>query len=94
MRWRIEFYHERRGALAHYDVDARLPGEAVLLGWNAVLAEDPSLPRSGRMSLFDRAQAVSRQDASGWVLYRIMRDSRGDRTGDVTASQAGGAVCP
>lgn len=75
MTWRLEFYHERRGILARYDVGALLPADAVRLGWKAVLAEYPSTPRRGRRSLFEQAQRVGGQDASGWVLYRVVRDS-------------------
>ena len=67
----MEFYNERRGILARYGVEAPLPAAAVLLGRNAVLAEYPSTPRRSRLSLFERAERVGGQDASGWVLYRI-----------------------
>ena len=49
--------------------------EAVLRGWKAVLAEHPSTPRRSRLSLFERAERIGGQDASGWVLYRIVRES-------------------
>lgn len=75
MKWLMEFYNERRGILARYGIDALLPAEAVRLGWKAVLAEHPSTPRSSRLSLFERAERVGGQDASGWVLYRIVKDS-------------------
>jgi hypothetical protein len=75
MRWLTEFYNERRGILARYGIDAPLPVAAVLLGWNAVLAEYPSTPRRSRLSLFERAERVGGQDASGWALYRIARDN-------------------
>jgi hypothetical protein len=75
MKWLMQFYNERRGILARYGVDAPLPAEAVLLGWKAVLAEHPSTPRRRRLSLFERAERIGGQDASGWVLYRIVRDS-------------------
>lgn len=74
MKWVMDFYHERQGVLARYGVDASRPAEAVALGWKAVLAEHPSIPRPGRLSLFERAQRVGGQDASGWVLYRVVRD--------------------
>jgi hypothetical protein len=77
MTWRMEFYNERRGILARYGVEARLPADALRLGWEAVFAEYPSIPRRGRPSLFQRAEQLG-QDASGWILYRIVRD---DRTG-------------
>jgi hypothetical protein len=75
MKWRMQFYNERRGILARYDIDAPLPAEAVRLGWKAVLAEHQSTPRRSRLSLFERAERIGGQDASGWVLYRIVRDS-------------------
>jgi len=75
VKWLMQFYNERRGVLARYGIEAPLPAEAVRLGWKAVLAEHPSTPRGGRRSLFERAQRVEGQDASGWVLYRIVKDS-------------------
>ena len=75
MKWRMQFHNERRGILACYDIDAPLPAEAVLLGWKAVLAEHPSIPRRRRLSLFERAERIGGQDASGWVLYRIAKDN-------------------
>ena len=75
MKWVMQFYNERRGILARYGIEASLPAEAVRLGWKAVLAEHPSTPRRGRLSLFERAQRVGGQDASGWVLYRIVSES-------------------
>jgi hypothetical protein len=75
MKWLIEFYNERRGILARYGIEAPLPAAAVLLGWNAVLAEYPSPPRKGRLSLFERAERIGGQDASGWVLYRIVKET-------------------
>ncbi len=78
MRWRMHFYNERLGLLAPYDIDAPLPAEAVQLGWEAVLAEHPSTPRRGPPTLFERAQRVGGQDASGWVLYRLAKDNEHD----------------
>jgi hypothetical protein len=75
MKWLMQFHNERRGILARYGIEAPLPAEAVLLGWKAVLAEHPSTPRRGRLSLFERAQRVGGQDASGWVLYRLVNES-------------------
>jgi hypothetical protein len=76
MKWLMQFYNERRGILARYGIEAPLPAEAVRLGWKAVLAEHPSTPRGSRPSLFERAQRVEGQDASGWVLYRIVKDDQ------------------
>ena len=75
MKWLMQFYNERRGILARYNIDAPLPAEAVRLGWKAVLAERPSIPRRSRLSLFEQAERVGGQDASGWVLYRITKDN-------------------
>jgi hypothetical protein len=75
MKWRLQFYDERRGILAPYGIEALLPEEAVRLGWSALLAEYPSTPRTSRLRLFQQAQRVGGQDASGWVLYRIARES-------------------
>jgi hypothetical protein len=85
MKWRMQFYNERRGILAGYDIDAPLPAEAVLLGWKAVLTEHPATPRRSRLSLFERAQRIGGQDASGWALYRIGRDNE---YGPPTVAQA------
>jgi hypothetical protein len=76
MTWRMEFYNERRGILARQDVEAPLPAEAVRLGRRAVLVEYPSARRRGRLSLFERAERVGGQDASGWVLHRIVAQAR------------------
>ena len=76
MKWLMQFYNERRGILARYGIEAPLPAEAVRLGWKAVLAEHPSAPRGSRLGLFGRAQRVEGQDASGWVLYRIVKDGQ------------------
>jgi len=70
----MQFYNDKRGILARYGM-APLPAEAVGLGRKAVLAEHPSTPRRRRPSLFERAQRVGGQDASGWVLDRIVSES-------------------
>jgi hypothetical protein len=88
MKWLMQFYNERRGILARYDIEAPLPTEAVRLGWKAVLAEHPSTPRRSRLSLFERAERLGGQDASGWVLYRIVRDS-GHGSPGAAPAQAG-----
>jgi hypothetical protein len=75
VKWLMQFYNSRRGILARYSVEAALPAEAVLLGWKAVLAEHPSIPRRSRLSLFELAERIGGQDPSGWVLYRIGKDS-------------------
>lgn len=88
MRWLIEFYNERRAILARYDIEAPLPAAAVLLGWKAVLAEYPPTPRKGRLSLFERAKRVGGQGASGWVLYRIVKNEERASTGVAPALAA------
>jgi hypothetical protein len=75
MKWRLEFYNERRSILAPYSIEAPLPAAAVQLGRQAVLAEHPPGPAPGRLSLLARAQRIGGQDASGWVLYRIAKDT-------------------
>ena len=88
MKWLLEFYHERRGILARYDIEAALPAEAVLLGWREVLLEHPPTPRTSRLSLFERAERVGGQDVSGWVLYRIVKNSRRESPGLARAHAA------
>ena len=75
MKWLMEFYNERRGILARHGVEARLPAAAAELGLQAVLAEYPSPPRKAWLSLFEQAERLGGQDASGWVLYRIVSES-------------------
>ncbi len=88
MRWLMEFYNERRGILARYGIEAPLPEAAVVLGRNAVLAEYPSTPRRRRPTLFEQAQRVGGQDASGWVLDRIVRDKEHESPGVTPARRA------
>jgi hypothetical protein len=82
MKWLMEFYHEGRGILARYDLEAPLPAAAVLLGRRALLAEYPPTPTRGWPSLFRQARRVEGQDPSGWLLYRIVRN---DDPGPVAA---------
>jgi hypothetical protein len=88
MRWLMEFYNERRGIVARYGIEAPLPAAAAQLGLNAVLAEYPSPPRKGRLSLFERAERIGGQDPSGWVLYRIVKESAPARHDNVSAHAA------
>jgi hypothetical protein len=73
MMWSIQFYNERRGLLARYNVEAALPPAAVLLGRRALFAEYPRAPRAAAparpTSLYQQARADP--DDGGWVLYRI-----------------------
>jgi hypothetical protein len=87
MRWLMEFDNERRGILARYGIEAPLPAAAALLGLKAALAEYPSPPRKGRLSLFERAERLGGQDPSGWVLYRIVKDSA-QGSADVVSAHA------
>lgn len=73
MRWRLEFYSERRALVAGCEVEAPTPEAAVRVGRQAVLAEHPPVPGRRRLGLFARAQRVGGQDASGWVLHRILK---------------------
>lgn len=75
MRWLMEFYNERRGIWARYGIEAALPAAAARLGLTAVLAAYPAPPRKGRLSLFEQAERIGGQDPSGWVLYRIAKES-------------------
>ena len=75
MKWRMEFYNEGRGIWARYAIEAPLPAAAALLGLSAAIAEYPTPPRKGRPSLFERAERIGGQDASGWVLHRIVKES-------------------
>ena len=75
MKWLMEFYNERRGIWARSAIEAPLPAAAALLGLNAAIAEYPMPPRKGRLSLFERADLIGGQDASGWVLHRIVKQN-------------------
>ena len=67
----IEFYHERRRALARYSIEAATPTAAVALARAALVAEHPAGTPRRWLSLFERAQRIGGQDPSGWVLHRI-----------------------
>jgi hypothetical protein len=70
MMWSVEFYNERRGLLARYDVEAELPPAAVLLGRRALVAAYPMADAPARpRSLYQKARADAGD--GGWVLYRI-----------------------
>ena len=73
MKWRMQFYNERRGILAHYTIDALLPAEAVRLGWRAVLAEHALTPRRGRPSLLELAERVGGQHGTLSIDASIAR---------------------
>jgi hypothetical protein len=71
MRWRVEFYNERRRMLVHCGIEAPSPAAAVSSARNAVLAEHSAPPARRRPTLFERAERAGGHDGSGWVLYRI-----------------------
>jgi hypothetical protein len=71
MRCEVEFYHERRRALARYSVEAETPAAAVPLARAALVAEHPVGKPRRWLSLFEQAQRIGGQDSSGWVLHRI-----------------------
>jgi len=73
VKWRLEFYSERRQTLAGYTVEAPAPGAALELGRRALLTEYPPTARRTQ-TLFEQAQRIGGQDADGWVLYRIAKD--------------------
>jgi hypothetical protein len=75
VRWRLEFYSERRRTLARYSVEAATPAAAEVQGRRALLADYPPSPAPRRPSLFERAQRLGGEDAGGWVLYRIANDA-------------------
>jgi hypothetical protein len=70
VKWRLEFYSERRRTLACYTVEALTAAAALALGRTALRTEYPRAVRRTR-SLFEQAERVGGQDADGWVLYRI-----------------------
>ncbi len=71
--WQLEFYSERLGTLARYQVEAPTAAAAQVLGRRALLAEYRDAPARRAGSLFAQAQRVGRQMADDWVLYRIRR---------------------
>ena len=81
MTWQMEFYNERRGILARYGFEAASAAAAVLLGRKTLLTQYPPARTRRRPSLFERAQRAGGQDANGWVLYRIVRDTLQGSTG-------------
>jgi len=87
MRWRLQFYNERRGLLARYSVEAPLPAAATRFGWDALRAEHPPPRRKKRPGLFELAERAGGQDPSGWVLYRIVQDGQ-PGSGTVTGAPA------
>jgi hypothetical protein len=71
MTCEVEFYHERRRALARYSVEAPTPAAALPLAWAELRAAHPADTTRRPRSLFEQAQRVGGQDVSGWVLHRI-----------------------
>jgi hypothetical protein len=74
VRWRLEFYSERRRTLARYSVEAPTPAAAQVQGFRGLLAEYAPAPAPRWPSLFERAQRLSGLDAGEWALYRIAND--------------------
>ena len=74
MTWRLDFYSERRQALARYVVDAPTPMAALELGRGMLRTEHRPDAGSRTRSLFHRAQLLGGHEADGWVLYRIGQD--------------------
>jgi hypothetical protein len=72
MKWEVEFYHERRRALARYDVEAATPAEATRLARALLVAAHPATKSSRWPSLYERAQRTGGRDADGWVLHRML----------------------
>jgi hypothetical protein len=70
VRWRLEFYSERRRILAHCRVEALTPSTALVLGRRSVLEQYPPGPIQ---SLFEHAQRLASPGTDGWVLYRIQK---------------------
>ena len=73
MRWRLEFYSERRQILADCQVEAPTPATALVLGRRSVLDEYPPIPTRRLRGLFEQAQRLANRDTDGWVLYRIQK---------------------
>jgi hypothetical protein len=75
MKWRLEFYSERRRTLTRYMVEAPTPAAALVLGRRALLTEYPPTGARRPRSLFDQAERVGGRESDGWVLHRIASDS-------------------
>ena len=86
MRWLMDFYHERRGILARYDVEAPAPAAAVVRGGERVRAEYPAAPTRRRLSLLERAERARGDD--GWALYRIVKADGQEPAGIAVPSAA------
>jgi len=71
MKCEVEFYNERRRALARYTIEAATPAAAVPLARAALVAEHPAGKPRRWLSLFQQAQRIGGQDPSGWALHRI-----------------------
>ena len=96
MRWRMDFYHQSRGILARYSIEAPLPAAALELGWSALAADYPlvaSRRRSRPRLRTDRAssQDGGGQDGGGWQLHRIGHDPDGDSGGRPPAAEPPGS---
>ena len=72
MRWEVEFYHERRHALARYGVEATTAAEAARLARALLVASHPAVKTRRRLSLYEQAQRIGGLHADGWALHRIV----------------------
>lgn len=75
MTWVVDFYDRRRAIVARYRVDAPSPAAAFAAGRQALAAEHPPSRVRRPRSLFEQAERVGGQDGSGWIPYRIVKDS-------------------
>ena len=73
LTWQLQFYSERRHAVARYEVQAPTAAAAHALGRKTLRAEHPSPATKRWYSLFERARRSGGEDDDGWVLYRIGR---------------------
>ena len=94
MRWRMEFYHERRGVLACYEIWAGAPGRRPSSSrWGALLRGASFAAAGTAREPFEQDQFVQGRNPDGWILYRIVRDdSRASTT--ARSAAAGGASAP
>ena len=71
--WRLQFYNERRHAMAQYEVHAPTAAGAHALGRDALRAEHPFPAARRRHGLLEQARRSGGEDDGGWILYRIAR---------------------
>ena len=78
MKWRMDFYHQSRGILARYSIEAPLPAAALELGWSALAADYPLVAARVRSRARLRTDRAGGRDGGGWQLHRIGHDTGGD----------------